>query len=204
MRRSRLKPTPVITVISTATMVITRLTVSTLAVAAVVASTTLSGQQPQTGPTSVCDNQARSLVELKRSFAGARMPSVAEVSGSWVAIGNFGAAYNHGREIASVECAGLRRGKTLESVMLIKGNSVEPRFVGAPMQMRTLTPDGRGSLGFPIDFGGDANPSFRCRLTATGTLACLVDVYDEGVEFKRNSVSQEQLCRSRDGYCAPN
>ena len=185
-------------------VMITRLAVSTLTVAAVAASTTLFSQQPQSGAKSGCDNQARSLAELKRSFAGARMPSIAELSGSWVAIGNFGAAYNHGREIASVECAGLRRGKTLEQVMLINGNFVEPRFVGAPMQMRTLTPDGRGSLEFPIDFGGDADPRFRCRLTATGTLACLVDVYDEGVEFKRNSVLQEQLCRSRDGYCIPN
>jgi len=90
--------------------------------------------------------------------------------------------------------------------MLIKGNSVDPRFIGTPpMPLRGLTPDGRGSLEFAIDFGGDADPRYRCRLTATGTLACLVDVYDEGVEFKRNSVSQEQLCRpSRDGYCGPN
>ena len=183
---------------------ITRLALSTLTVAAVAASTTLFSQQPQTGPKSGCDNQARSLAELKRSFAGAKMPSTPELSGSWVAIGSFGAAYNHGREIASVECAGLRRDKTLEKVMLIKGNSVEPRFIGAPMQMRTLTPDGRGSLEFPIDFGGDEDPRFRCRLTATGTLACLVDVYDEGVEFKRNSVSQQELCRSRDGYCVSN
>ena len=183
---------------------ITRLAVSTLTVAAVVASTTLFSQQPQTGPKSGCDTQARSLAELKRSFAGARTPSVAELSGSWVAIGIFGAAHSHGREIAMVECAGLRRGKTLEQVMLIKDNSVEPRFLGAPMQMRTLRPDGRGSLEIPIDFGGDANPRHRCRLTGIGTLACLVDVYDEGVEFKRNSVSQEQLCRSRDGYCVPN
>ena len=182
---------------------ITLLAVSTLTVAAVVASTTLLGQ-PQTGLKSGCDNQARSLAELKRSFAVARLPSVAELSGSWVAIGIFGAAHSHGREIAMVECAGLRRGKTLEQVMLIKDNSVEPRFLGAPMQMRTLTPDGRGSLEVPIDFGGDANPRYRCRLTATGTLACLVDVYDEGVEFKRNSVSQEQLCHSRDGQCVPN
>lgn len=185
-------------------VIITRFAVSTLTVAVVVASTTLFSQQPQTGPKSACDNQARSLAELKRSFAGARMPSVAELSGSWVAIGIFGAAYNHGRETASVECAGLRRGKTLEQVMLIKGNSVEPRFIGAPMQMGTLTPDGRGSLEVPIDFGGDANPRHRCRLTATGTLACLVDVYDEGVEFKRNTVSQQQLCHSRVGYCVPN
>ena len=183
---------------------ITRLAVFTLTVAAVVASTTLFGRQPQTVAKTGCDNQARSLAELKRSFAGARMPSVAELSGSWVAIGFFGAAYNHGREIASVECAGLRRGKTLEQVMLIKGNFVEARFIGVEMQMRTLTPDGRGSLEFPIDFGGDANPRYRCRLTATGTLACLVDVYDEGVEFTRNSVSQEQLCHSRDGQCVPN
>ena len=180
---------------------ITRVAVSTVTVAAVVASTTLFGQ-PQTGPKSGCDNQARSLAELKRSFAGARMPSIAELSGSWVAIGFFGAAHSHGMEIASVECAGLRRGKTLEQVMLITGNSVDPRFIGAWSMPRALTPDGRGSLEFPIDFGGDANPSYRCRLTATGTLACLVDVYDEGVEFKRNSVSQEQLCRPlRDGYC---
>ena len=186
-------------------VIITRFAVSTLTVAAVVASTTLFSQQPQTGPKSACDNQATSLAELKRSFAGATMPSPAELSGSWVAIGIFGAAHSHGTEIASVDCAGLRRGKTLEQVMLIKGNFVEARFVGVPMQMRTLTPDGRGSLEFPIDFGGDANPRYRCRLTATGTLACLVDVYDEGAEFKRNSVSQEQLCRpSRDGYCGPN
>jgi hypothetical protein len=185
---------------------ITRLAVSTLTVAAVVASATLFGQ-PQTGPKSGCDNQATSLAELKRSFAGARMPSVAELSGSWVAIGFFGAAFNHGREIASVECTGLRRGKTLEQVMLIKGNSVDPRFIGAPpMTIRELTPDSRGSLEFPVDFGGDANPQYRCRLTLTGTLACLVDVYDEGIEFKRNSVSQEQLCQPspRDGYCVSN
>ena len=183
---------------------IARLAASTLTVAAVVAGTTLFGYQPQIGPKSGCDHQATSLTELKRSFAGGRMPSVAELSGSWVAIGIFGAAYNHGRETASFDCAGLRRGQTLEQVMLIKGNFVEPRFIGAPMQTRTLTPDGRGSFEVPIDFGGDANPRHRCRLTATGALACLVDVYDEGVEFKRNSVSQQQLCRSRDGYCVPN
>jgi hypothetical protein len=185
-------------------VVITRLAGSTLIVATVVASATLFGQQPQKGPMSRCDNQARSLAELKRSFTVAKMPSPTDLSGTWVAIGIFGAAHSHGREIASVECAGLRRGKTLEQVMLINGNSVDPRFIGAPpMTMRALTPDGRGSLEFPIDFGGDANPRYRCRLTATGTLACLVDVYDEGVEFKRNSVSQEQLCQPspRDGYC---
>src|SRR5688572_32152127 len=78
--------------LSTVTMVvITRLALSTLTVATMVASTTLFGQQPQRGPKSGCDNQARSLAERKRSLEGARMPSAADLSGTWVAIGIFGA-----------------------------------------------------------------------------------------------------------------
>ncbi len=48
-----------------------------------------------------------------------------------------------------------------------------------------------GALTFPFDFGGDSHPVFRCRLTKRDTLACLIDVYRQGIEFKRMKVSPE-------------
>ena len=129
-----------------------------------------------------------------------------ELTGTWVAIGVFGAAESHGGEIALVECAGLmRESKTYEQAMLITGNSVEPRFIGAAeIVSRPLTADGRDALAFAISFGGDASPQYRCRFTAAGTLVCLIDAYDEGVEFRRMAVTTEQLCQpaADGGYCS--
>ena len=44
-----------------------------------------------------------------------------------------------------------------------------------------------------FDFGGDASPVYRCRLTVRKTLACLIDVYGQGVEYKKLPVLQNQI-----------
>jgi hypothetical protein len=157
---------------------------------------------------SPCADQSKSLADLKESFKAGEIPSPAEITGSWVAVGFFGAAHNHGKEIADVDCAGLRRDgtNTFEEAMLIDGYSVEPHLIGASEVAKLrLTRDNRDGLTFPIDFGGDANPAFRCRLTTRKTLACLIDVYDEGSEFKKMPATPSQLCHAtpNDGYCSP-
>jgi len=110
-----------------------------------------------------------------------------------VAIGFFG-DYNN-----DVNCTGLKRGNKFEEVMLATGHSVEMHVIGTtnPNQTRTLEPDHAGSVTFPVDFGGDAGPVYRCRLTTRNTLACLIDVYREGVEFKKMSVNADEIYSSR-------
>jgi hypothetical protein len=57
----------------------------------------------------------------------------------------------------------------------------------------TMKLDPARSLRFFFDLGGDSHPVFRCRLTTRDTLACLIDVYREAVEFKRMSVRPDQM-----------
>jgi hypothetical protein len=143
---------------------------------------------PQNAP---CPDQAKSLTELKESFNRGRVPSPPETTGSWVAIGFFG-DYYHG-----LNCTGLRRGDKFEQVMLANRYSIEMHVIGTFDQIRTLEPDRGNSLSFPFDFGGDAAPVYRCRLTGRKTLACLIDVYREGVEFKKMSATGDQIYSSR-------
>jgi hypothetical protein len=156
---------------------------------------------------SVCQGQFTTLAEVIDAFGKGSLPAPSELSGSWVAIGLFGAAFNHGREIALIDCEGLKEcGNTLEEVLLADGYTVTPYVFGTP---ETGRPEEAkpvlGALSFPIDFGGDASPVYRCRLTNRGTLICLTGVYGEGREFKRTPVSLRQVCQPipNDGYCGP-
>ena len=144
---------------------------------------------PQNAP---CPDQPKSLTELTKSFNAGKVPSRSEMAGTWVAISSFLADYER-----TLDCTGLKRGKKLyEEVMLANGYSLEMRVVGAIDQTPTMKLDRTRSLSFPLDFGGDARPVFRCRLTARKTLACLIDVYRQGVEFKKTSVQPDEMAHS--------
>jgi TonB family protein len=140
---------------------------------------------PQTSP---CADQPKTLTELTDAFNRGSVPSSSETTGSWVAIGIILGDYD-----TYLNCAGLKRGNKFEEVMLAKGDSVEMHVVGASDQTRTLAPDHAGSVTFPFDAGGDAGPVYRCRITTRNTLACLIDVYRQGVEFKKMSVNEDDI-----------
>jgi hypothetical protein len=141
---------------------------------------------PQNAP---CPDQPKSLKELTQAFNEGRIPSRSEMTGTWMAISSFIADYEK-----SLDCSGLKRGARLyEQVILANGYLLEMHFIGAGVQTPTMKPDRTRSLSFPFDFGGDANPVFRCRLTTRKTLACLLDVYRQGNEFKRSSVRPDKM-----------
>ena len=148
-------------------------------------------------PNTPCGGQPKSLTELKARFATATLPSPSAITGSWVVIGIFGAAQSHGRELVLLNCSGITQEETgkFELAMLIDGYSLEPHFVGSGTERRPMTPDvdDKASLSFWVDFGGDAIPFFRCRMTTRGTVACLVDEYQEGYEFKRMAVTRDKV-----------
>jgi hypothetical protein len=135
---------------------------------------------PQNAP---CPNQATSLVELKRLFDKASAPSPKDISGSWVAIGFFSDRGPDKR--VSFACDGLLRGDKYEASILAKGYSAEMYNSGTKLQDMTLEPDSYGSLSFPVNLEGDAQPVYRCRIIAKKTLVCLVDIYGQGWEFKK-------------------
>ena len=140
---------------------------------------------------SPCADQPKSLAQLKRAFNEGNVPSGSDLNGTWVAIGFFGDA------IADLSCTGLKRGNKFEEVMLASGYAVQMHVIGAHDQSPILKLDRGGSVTFPFDFGGDASPVYRCRVTARRTLACLIDVYREGVEFKKMSVNPDEIYSSR-------
>src|SRR2546429_8725198 len=73
-------------------------------------------------PMQPCPGQPTSLSALKRQFNQARLPAAREMTGTWVAVGDFGAAASHGgREFVSVNCVGLKRGNTYEAWFRTKG-----------------------------------------------------------------------------------
>jgi hypothetical protein len=111
------------------------------------------------------------------------------MTGTWIAISDFIADYEK-----SLDCSGLKRGARLyEQVILANGYSLETHFIGTGVQTPTMKPDRTSSLSFPFNFGGDANPVFRCRLTTRKTIACLIDVYRQGIEFKKASVRPDEM-----------
>jgi hypothetical protein len=152
---------------------------------------------------SPCADQSKSRSELARSFDKGRIPSPSEITGSWVSIGNFGQAVIKGKERVDLDCSGLKRENTFEEVLVMKAYVVEPYVIGTPYpEPTTLDRDKAGSLSFLHEFGGDASPVYRCRLTQRGTLACLIDVYRAGSEFKKMQVTRNQLCqKNSEGYC---
>ena len=143
---------------------------------------------PQNSP---CADQPKSLTELRDAFNRGNLPFASETTGSWVSIGFFG-DYNN-----DLNCVGVKRGNKFVEVMLARGDSVEMHAIGATDQTRTLEPDHAGSVTFPVDFGGDAGPVYRCRVTTRSTLACLIDVYRQGVEFKKMFVNADEIYSSR-------
>ena len=88
----------------------------------------LSQSEPTTGPP--CVNQSRTFAELRRAFVQGRLPSPIDTTGMWVAIGFFGDAESHGKDLAHLNCAGLKRGAKYEQGMVIVGYSIETHFVG--------------------------------------------------------------------------
>ena len=77
--------------------------------------------------------------------------------------------------------------------MIANGYSLELHIIGTHVQKPSATPDDKGSLAFPVDFEGDALPTYRCRIIGPDTLACLVSVYEQGAEFKKKAVSQDEI-----------
>jgi hypothetical protein len=85
--------------------------------------------------------------------------------------------------------------------MLVNAYSLELHVIGTIDQTPTFEPDQRDSLVFHFDNGGDANHVYRCRLTSRKTLACLIDVYREGVELKRIAVTSERIWSCHTPHC---
>lgn len=144
---------------------------------------------PQNSP---CVNQPKSLKELTASFDKGRLPLAPEVSGSWVAIGFVGNGYSGNNP--SLNCTGVKRGKKFEFVMVANRYSIELHAIGmTDPQTVVMEPDHQGSTQFPVDFAGDNLPVYQSRLTERRTLACLVAVYGQGVEFKKMPVEENQI-----------
>ena len=146
---------------------------------------------------------SHSLAELKRAYTQGRVPSAVELTGSWVAIGDFFQTSGpSGKESDKVDCMGVRTydDGPFESVLLVNGYSVEPRIVANEWNTGTrqaFKRDGpRRSVTFGLGFGGDASAYFRCRLTQKATLARLEEPYYIGVEFRKMPVRPDRCDRS--------
>ena len=142
---------------------------------------------PQNSP---CTNQPKSLKEVTAAFNKGELPSASEVTGSWVEIGFFG----QDDRVRSMNCTGITRGKVFEFVIVASQYSLTLNAVGMDVPQKVkMQPDNKGSVQFPVDFGGDASPVYRCRTSRPNTLTCLNAVYGEGIEFKKMPVREEQI-----------
>lgn len=131
-----------------------------------------------------CAGQPTTMNQLTESFNIGRIPSPAEMTGSWMAIGFLD-------RTPSFNCDGVKRLAKLQWVMLAHGYAAETDMIGTQHQKTSMTPDDNGSLILSINFGGDTAPEYRCRLTDRMTLACIFQgraAKPVGVEFKKISV----------------
>jgi hypothetical protein len=139
---------------------------------------------------SPCGDQPKSLKEVTSAFNRGRLPLAGEVTGSWVEIGFFG----QDARVRSLNCVGITRGRVFEFVIVASQYSLTLHSVGMDVPQKVMMePDQKGSVRFPVDFGGDASPVYRCRVSRPNTLTCLNAVYGEGIEFKKMSVREEQI-----------
>jgi hypothetical protein len=157
----------------------------------VVVALLASPSAAQTTKGSPCPGQPASLAELRTTFSQGTLPTPAQVTGTWVGIGFFGATEIP--ELRILNCAGMFRAEVgaYEEVIEAKGYSITVHIVGTLVASPTIDVSD-GALTFPFDFGGDSHPVFRCRLTPQQTLACLIDVYQQGIEFKRMTIQPQQ------------
>jgi hypothetical protein len=134
-----------------------------------------------------CPGQPRSAQELVSAFEGGQFPDASHLSGTWVAIGVVDSS-------PSLNCDGIMRGPVFEWVMVAAQDSIEIDMIGMPPQTWAVKTGPRESIAFPVDFGGDGLPEYRCRLTDQKTLACLSGQGEwvHGIEFRKMSVRQDQ------------
>ena len=139
---------------------------------------------------SPCADQPKSLKEVTSAFNKGRLPLASEVTGSWVEIGFFG----QDARVRSLNCVGITRGKVFEFVIVASQYSLTLHSVGMDVPQKVMMePDQNGSVRFPVDFGGDASPVYKCRISRPNTLTCLNAAYGEGIDFKKMSVREEQI-----------
>jgi hypothetical protein len=137
-----------------------------------------------------CLDQARSFRTLSESFAEGNLLSPSEMNGSWVLIG----LWLHRDSRPDLDCAGISRGKTLEWVIFAQGYSLDVNAVGTYRQKLVLETRPEGNLTFAIDWEGDTNPVFRCRLSRRHRLVCLGSPY---YERRWRSVARRRRLRRR-------
>ncbi|MGO9087265.1 MAG: hypothetical protein ACLP6G_10575 [Terriglobales bacterium] len=162
----------------------------------------LSAQQQEPSPTSreeaiaenpipqdsPCAGQPRSLSELTASFNKGRAPSVQELKGTWVEIGNFSYGMlsiddeTRQPHFRSLNCTGIMRGKKLEFAMIGESYAyvMELHVVGSSGAWRErMEPNHKGSsVDFSLCSDGDCSGRnvYCCRLTKRGTLAASVAI----------------------------
>ncbi|MGH9572298.1 MAG: hypothetical protein ACRD40_02040 [Candidatus Acidiferrales bacterium] len=124
------------------------------------------------------------------SFVKGRVPSAAELTGTWVGIGFVG-------HYVSLNCAGVKRSGKFEWVMIADGYAVEIDMIGSYSQKAAFKLDRKGNLALPVDFEGDEVPIYRCRLTPRKTLARFVGTPPnvDGVEFKKMPAANDEVFR---------
>jgi hypothetical protein len=126
------------------------------------------------------------------SFQSGRLPLPAQLTGTWVEIGEL-SDYPMSPPFRNLNCSGETRDGTFEFVLVADGYFAELHAMGTYAQKVTMRPDGKGAVEFDVDFAADEGPeTYRCRLTKRGTLACLIGAYD-GAEFKRMKVDKSQI-----------
>jgi hypothetical protein len=121
-----------------------------------------------------------SLAEPAASFRKGRFSSAAQITGTWVEIGEL-SNYPSSPLYGSLNCSGVSRGSKFEFVLVANGHSVELHAVGmTDHQEGTMEPNHKGSVEFrEVDFGGEGTlQNYRCRITNRGTLACLIGSTD--------------------------
>ena len=134
--------------------------------------------------------ESTEITEVTAVFDKGQLPSASEVTGSWVEIGFFG----RDDRVRSMNCTGIMRDKVFEFVIVANQYSLTLHAVDMDISQKVMMqPDQKGSVQFPVDFGGDAPPVYRCRISRPNTLTCLNAVYGEGIEFKKVPVREDQV-----------
>jgi hypothetical protein len=142
-----------------------------------------AASQDRSPDVSTCVPQVASLPELQDAFDHSRVPTAAELNGTWAAVAliRFDAP-------ARLDCMGLRRNDVFEWAMSVDQLQAEIEVVNTPPQRWTMTVES-GYAVLMVDVGGDLLWTDHCRLASPAMLVCLGynanGVYLDGMVLRR-------------------
>ena len=148
---------------------------------------TVSAQAP---PNQACPGQPVTYAALQHVFDGGTMPTQAEMTGTWIAIGSFAEPdYSGGPRFVAFSCDGIRHDAKFATAIFASAYTLDVHAFPTLDESKLAEPTDTNSIAFEANEGG----GYQCRLTDRRTLACLHVQNPWAMELRKMTVDRADV-----------